>query len=195
MKKSFATICLALLLIMSTGVNVFAASGINADEQRVLDALSQSVTTQAGVSLTLPSRYISQAKTFMLKDGVDLTASQCDQIIAKTNEAVALIAATSATRLLEIPLDVQSKFVEQAKGAASVIGLTLSYNATTRESTVTDASGSIVATSGSTVKQTGTDFSSTFLIGGLLAVLILASGVYAKKSNLFVRNNVDSCNE
>ena len=166
------------------GTQVSAAAGINTHEQKVLDALSQSSTTNAGTSLQLPAQYTNQASTYLRRDGVNLTATQANEIIGKINQAIALIAATDATGFRSIPTNVVEQVIKLAQEAADIVGLSLVYSTVTGAVTVQDTAGTTVLKGGQVVKQTGYSLE-TVLAGCSIAVLVLAIAVLtSKKTNV-----------
>ena len=184
MKKGKISLCIILIAVLMFGSQVAAASGINAHEQRVLNALSQSKTTAAGVSLSLPSQYINQASTYLQRDGVNLTRVQSNEVIAKINEAVALITATNATRWTEVPSDVIAQCVTLAQEAAEIVGLTLTADVATGKVAVKNSSGTTVLTTDGVVKQTGYS-QSALLTGSFIVILSLATFAFVVKKRNF----------
>ena len=181
MKKIKMSLSMLLIAVLMLTTQVSAASGINAHEQRVLDALKQSVTTTAG-TLTLPAKYVNQANTYLQRDGVDLTEAQADEIITKINQVVGLLKATNAKSWKEVPQDVVDRVVKLAQEAATIVGLTLSFDAATGVVTIKDASGTTVVTTDKVVKQTGYSLNAVWV--GCLAVaaiLVVATLVLKKK--------------
>ena len=179
MKKGKISLCIILIAVLMFGSQVSAASGINAHEQRVLNALSQSRTTAAGVALTLPAQYVNQATTYLQRDGVNLTRAQSNEVIDKVNEVVALVTATNATKWSEVPSEVVAQSIKLAQEAASAVGLSLTYDVATKVLTVKDSSGTAVLNSEQVVKQTGYE-QSIFWVGGFV-ILVLATLVYKLK--------------
>jgi hypothetical protein len=179
MKKGKISLCIILIAVLMFGSQVSAASGINAHERRVLNALSQSRTTAAGVALTLPAQYVNQATTYLQRDGVNLTRAQSNEVIDKVNEVVALVTATNATKWSEVPSEVVAQSIKLAQEAASAVGLSLTYDVATKVLTVKDSSGTAVLNSEQVVKQTGYE-QSIFWVGGFV-ILVLATLVYKLK--------------
>ena len=179
MKKGKISLCIILIAVLMFGSQVSAASGINAHEQRVLNALSQSRTTAAGVALTLPAQYVNQATTYLQRDGVNLTRAQSNEVIDKVNEVVALVTATNATKWSEVPSEVVAQSIKLAQEAASAVGLSLTYDVATKVLTVKDSSGTAVLNSEQVVKQTGYE-QNIFWVGGFV-ILVLATLVYKLK--------------
>lgn len=56
MKKKLFALVLSLVLVLSSAVTVFAASGVSADEQALLDKFSGVVNSWASVLSTSPLR-------------------------------------------------------------------------------------------------------------------------------------------
>ena len=159
MKKVLSAICLMTLLVVST-FSVFAA--VNDSESKILEALRGGVTTQAGVTLYLPSEYANQAENYFNSPECNLTEAQEKEILENINAAKAVIAASNATSLAELNSnkEIRDQVYYYAQSAASVVGLKLVADGNLFK--VVNADGSnIVVTTDNVVKTTGSNFDMT----------------------------------
>ena len=66
-------------------------SGIDANEQAVLDKLNTPITVGNKV-MTLPAEYYNQAENYLKQDGVSISDEQKAQLTAKIDEATKVFA-------------------------------------------------------------------------------------------------------
>lgn len=187
MKKFFAClICVACLLTMS--VNVFAASGLNADEQAILDRLS-SVVTIDGKEISIPADMLNQAENYLRRDDVDLTADQKTAIIAEIDKAAEAyenegIATSDLTKLSK---EAKQTILAAAQKAGEIAGVTVSYDVTTKVVTIKDSTGAVVAESSAVVKTTGADYTSLAIAMFAVVAIVAGCAVVAGRKKLFVK--------
>ena len=204
--KKISAIFVALMLVALTAVTAFAA-GINSSEQAVLDALNQTITLKGG-STTLPTEYVNQAENYL--NTVDLTAEESEAIVSEINAAKAFVEAAGVSDIAELTYEQKTELLSYGQAAASVVGLTLSYDKTTKTVSVLSADGEVVfsavpslkvaggsstgtnggaSTSGSTsntgvIKTTGSsaDFFGFIAVGAVAVVLVAGSAVFFVKT-------------
>ncbi len=81
--------CLFLLCIGFSPVQTIHAGEINAAEQKLINAAEQEFTYE-GKTYRVSNSYVEQLKSYLSRDGVDLSASQCESQIAKIHSNVEL---------------------------------------------------------------------------------------------------------
>lgn len=167
MKKILYVLALALVFL-GTSTSVSAAS-----ESDIIATLND-----AGV----PAVYVTQAENYLRAN--DVTDAEADQIISRINNAAAI--ANGVTDLSQLSQEQLQAILAEATAAASVLGLTLSFE----DGVVTffDADNSVVAQlsmDGNEVKQTGSSY--TYLVAGLgLVVAAAGSAVLLKRKEVAV---------
>ncbi|MBQ9673615.1 MAG: hypothetical protein IJV39_03210 [Ruminococcus sp.] len=197
MKKKLAVIIIAAALVAFSTVTAFA-SGINKNEQAVLNKLSSTSAKLDGETVTLPASYINQAKNYMYT--VDLTKEQCDRIIALIDEAKSILEGSGAKSLADVSDEIKKKVVAKANEIAKVLDMSLTQEKTDQGSTFTikDGDGNVAfaaspkisktggITEGSIVKTTGSQVDLTALaaVSGSVAVITVAGCLYLIKKNI-----------
>lgn len=116
-----------------------AATGISADEQRLIDAFSQKITMKSGTVVKLPDVYINQAEDYLTK--ADLDKTTVDAILAHVDAAVAIVEASDAKSLSEAADAVKKEVVKEAQEAAKIINAELLVT----KKNVTGTAGTVVA--------------------------------------------------
>lgn len=182
--KKIGSALLVLGLLVASPLAASASSGINANEQRILDALSTPIQLE-GRSTTLPAQYINQARNYSLRADVDITSSQADEIIGYINEGRALAEGSGYSYFSEMPASLQNQLLALAQKAAAVLGLTISFDFNTGIVTIISESGDVVVDGSGVIKQTGFDFSTSSAVMIALMGVVGTCAVVAKKRNLF----------
>lgn len=138
MKKIIA-ILVAVLTICACAFSASAATGISADEKKVINALSQKITMASGKVVALPDKYINQAEDYLTK--AELTSDQITSILGYIKNAQNAVKASKAQSLSVAEENVKKEVVKEAQAAAAVINATLSVSSTP----VTDNKGQVTA--------------------------------------------------
>lgn len=183
--KKIISLVIAIVLLTACVLSANAATGITADEQKIIDALSKKVTMASGAVAELPASYINTAKDYLIK--ADLSAEDVQGILTSIDAAAKVVEKSKAESLGKMDKADKIAFVENAKDAAEVIDaeiivkkgdkadnwdLTLKF---TEESdvpgyTATDKPVEIGISGGDIVKQTGVE-------GNMVSVIVAASVV------------------
>lgn len=123
MKKFFAL----LLAVSMMAMLVFSASAasINADEKKIVDALSQKVKMASGATFSIPDKFINQAEDYLTK--ADLSADEVNTIVTAINKAAASIKTSTVTDLNKADVAIKTEVLNQANAAADVIGAEARY--------------------------------------------------------------------
>lgn len=138
MKKIIA-ILVAVLTISACAFSASAATGISADEKKIINALSQKITMASGKVVALPDKYINQAEDYLTK--AELTSDQITSILGYIKKAQDAVKASKAQSLSVAEESVKKEVVKEAQAAAAVINATLSVSSTP----VTDNKGQVTA--------------------------------------------------
>ena len=106
---------------------VFSASAasINADEKKIVDALSQKVKMASGATFSIPDKFINQAEDYLTK--ADLSADEVNTIVTAINKAAASIKTSTVTDLNKADVAIKTEVLNQANAAADVIGAEARY--------------------------------------------------------------------
>lgn len=138
MKKIIA-ILVAVLTICACAFSASAATGISAEEKKIVNALSQKITMASGKVVALPDKYINQAEDYLTK--AELTSDQITSILGYIKNAQNAVKASKAQSLSVAEENVKKEVVKEAQAAAAVINATLSVSSTP----VTDNKGQVTA--------------------------------------------------
>lgn len=185
MKKALSFVaCLVLCAAFTVQAN--AASGINAEEQKVLNILKAGVSVN-GKTVSLDASYINTAENYMNSDGIDITAEQASVVINQVDAAKKVIIDNNITDLKTMPKKFQDQIIGYAQSAAKELGLTLVADYSSKTIVVKDASGKVLFTASKVIKNTGDDYTMTLAISGAIALLIACAGIVAAKKGLFVK--------
>ncbi len=182
MKKIAACIA-SMVLAASLSLTAFAASGIDANEQAILDKLNTPITV-GNQMMSVPAEYYNQAENYLKQDGVSVTDAQKTQVLAKIDEATEILQENGTTDLLSLPKNVRSQLVTIAQDAAKALDLNLTYDNVNKTITVVDKEGNVVAKVEDVVKTTGADTTAAVMTAVTLVALLAGCAVVARKSKL-----------
>ena len=190
--KKLSAIFVALLLVAATAITAFAA-GINSSEQAVLDKLNGTVTMQ-GNEMRISQEFVNQAENYF--NTIEMTEQESKDIIAIIDEGNSFLVNSGASDFKSLSYDQKQVLLGYGQKAVGVIGMTMSYDSTTRTITVTDPNGNVAfsvseanylvpangssgnsSNSGSVIKTTGSDVNYFgFIALGAAAVVLVAGG-------------------
>ncbi len=187
MKKLCAILIALVLVIVPMTLSVSAAGDINADEQKVLDALSGEVTAN-GKTFAIPTEYITQASNYFKT--IDMTDGQATEIIGYINQGKEIVKAqemSGTVNLESFTKEDKQAILELGKKAAATTGATLTYDG--EKVVVKNASNQEVFNVAAIIKQTGAevDFTTIAIVAGSVVALLGAAIFASKKSGLFVK--------
>lgn len=170
MKKTLTIVTLMVIITMLTisGVNAAGKATLADDLYSKLSAYGATSADKVKVE-----RYLADN---------EVTDTQADAILARADEAVAIMKAEGVTDVTKLSAEAKSKVQSIAQKAASEIGLTLSFTDGNVE--VYDANGKLIDTI--TVSSTGKlaytgNSVNTVLVVSSVAVIALAAVVVTKK--------------
>lgn len=138
--KKFISLALVLLLAVATAVPVFAAGGINENEQRVLDVLSQTVRI-GDTDFIIPVDYVNQAENYF--NTIDMTAAQADEIIGHVNDGKQYFLNTGATDFKGLTYEDKLQIISYGQAAVAVLGMTLTADFADNTVTIVDGDGNV----------------------------------------------------
>lgn len=182
MKRVIATSLLALMLISVFATMAFAAGSINADEQRIIDKLNETVEV-CGKSVTTATPYMNQAKAYLVRDGIDVTAAQADEIIGYINECQALAKTSSVVKENgAFTKEINEKILALGTKAAAV----LDCKVITKGNVVYiySPSGELIFEQTPAVKFTGMNTTALYVVIAVAVLAVLGAVVVTKKRGL-----------
>ena len=165
--KRLAVVTLLVVMLMGALVGTVNA----ATESELLDYLSKEFTV-AGEKVSISEA--DKVKIERYLNDNEVTAEQADSIIAKVNEVIAIMDEAGETDLTKLSQEDKNKIISIANSAAEELGLTLSYDASSKTLSVYKdgkliESSSIV--SNDELVQTG---SANYVYVAILAVAVIA---------------------
>ncbi len=199
--KKVLTVVFVLLMVLSLSICASAATGINDNEQAVLDVLnSTEIIGDNGWKFRIPVKYVNSAENYFAGD-CDMTADERDVILACIEEGAQIVKAEadgqgfkgSDYKLNYMSQASRSKVLELGIQACAQVDLNLVYNSAENQVVITPVGSSTpIFESTPLVKATGQEFPLTIeSVGmGLAAILVLgtvAVVVISKKNGLLVK--------
>ena len=165
--KKLATVTLLIVML----VGLLAGTVNAATESELLDYLSQEFTV-GGETISISESDKVKIERYLNEN--EVTAEQADSIIAKVDEAIAVLEAAGETDLTKLSQSDKDRLVSIANSAASVLGLSISYDASSKTISVYK-DGTLIEstsiTSGDELVQTG---SSNYVYIAIIAVAVIA---------------------
>lgn len=194
MKKIIAVLFAVVLMLVPFAVTAGAAGALSADEQRIIDFLSDEYKI-GKTNYHIPDEYVNQAKNYFLT--IDVTKEQADKIITEVQKAVDELKATvlpeEEFNIKVLPQNVKEDILNAGKEACDVVDLDLVYNAATSKVEITKAAATpgaadtVVFNDEPVIKTTGADVNASAIIltVSALVALVAVSVVISKKVKLF----------
>ncbi len=141
--RKIASLLVAAALVSTVSVSAMAAD-INEAEQAVLNELNGSVVMK-GQKLVISEEYKNQAKNYF--NTIDMTQEQSDNIVAELKRAEQLITEQGKGDAGDIPEMLYAKkreLLAMGQNMVSQVGLTMSWNAATKEIVIADADSTVL---------------------------------------------------
>ena len=199
--KKLVTVLLVVAMIAVLAVPAFAATGVNANEQAVLDKLSE--YKEMGKNewkFYIPEKYITSAKNYFIGD-CDMTEEEKDIIIAYIDEGAEIVKKEADAAKFDGSVYNLNTMSQASRSAVLVLGqkacaevdLNLVYNSAENVVIITTVKdGTVVFESAPVVKTTGEDFPITAMTIGLAVAFVLVAGtaamlVVSKRKGLLVK--------
>lgn len=185
MKKRICSLLVACFLVVSTTSSLWAIGNLNDNEKEVLVALKSTVEVD-GSTVGLQDSDINTAENYMMQDGFDLTSEQKNIIINNIEATKSYLVTNHIKDFNSITSQQAYDILEFLQAAANAIGLTVKLNAADKTISFYDGDKLIYATT-QVIKKTGYDMTQTLVIASGLVIILLGSGYYAKRKNLFCK--------
>lgn len=199
--KKLVTVLLVVAMIAVMAIPAFAATGVNANEQAVLDKLSE--YKEMGKNewkFYIPDKYVTSAKNYFVGD-CDMTEEEKDVIIAYIEEGAQIVKKEADAAKFDGSVYNLNTMSQESRSAVLVLGqkacaevdLNLVYNSAENKVIITTVKdGTVVFESAPVVKTTGEDFPITAMTIGLAVVFVLVAGtaamlVVSKRKGLLVK--------
>ena len=141
--RKIASLLVAAALVSTVSVSAMAAD-INEAEQAVLNELNGSVVMK-GQKLVISEEYKNQAKNYF--NTIDMTQEQSDNIVAELKRAEQLITEQGkgdAGNISEMLYAKKRELLAMGQNMVSQVGLTMSWNAATKEIIIADADSTVL---------------------------------------------------
>lgn len=171
---------IALLLVV-----VFAlATNVNAATKSELSAYLTKTHTVAGEEVSLSESDKVKVERYLSEN--DVTEEQADKIIAKVDEAIAVMNEAGVSDITKLSKEDKEKLVNIANEAASVLGLTISYDASTKTISIYKDGKLIESTSitsNSKLVQTGSSNIAYIAVPVVAIIAIAMVAAYKKAKN------------
>ena len=197
--KKIICLVMALALVFSLCLTVNAATGINANEKAVLDALkSKEALGKNGWSFSIPTEYVTAAENYF--NTIDMTDTQKDNILGYIEEGKKIVKEQGdkanftgkVYNLKTMEISAKEKVLDLATKACKEVNLTLTYSPADNKVSIKDAKSVVAFENTPVIKTTGEDFNvtstvviavvSVAVIGGIIALYAVS-----KKNGLFVK--------
>lgn len=170
--KKFAHIVLIVVLAFMFVINVEAKSS------NALLNYAKQTHMIAGEGVRLSAGDIAKVERFLKSN--ELSDKEQNQIIAKCNSIVAIMDEEGISDVTKLPKDVKSQVFGIAKEAASIAGVTLTYDSTNKEIVAYKGNKKLdVFSLNPYLKQTGNNYA--VVIGSTIAFIVLV--VVIRKKN------------
>ena len=194
MKKLIA-ILFALALVAMLPLTAMAATGINANEQAVLDKLAEAIDLGAKGDYVIPKSYINTAKNYFAGD-CNMTEAEAEAIIDLLSQGAAIVkeesskVSGSSFDLKKLSADARAEILAIGQDACEVVDLELAYDSQAGEVVITEAgSNTPVFENSAVIKSTGSlvTVNATFVCVAVVLCLALSTGVMfvvSKKNGL-----------
>ena len=165
--KRLATV--TLLIVMAVA---FLAGTVNAaTESELLEYLSQEFTV-GGETVSISEADKVKIERYLNEN--EVTAEQADAVIAKVDEAVAVLEAAGETDITKLSQEDKNKLMGIANDAASTLGLSLSYDASTKTLSVYKDGQLIESTSITSSEELVQTGMTNYVYIAILAVVVIA---------------------
>lgn len=191
--KKITSILVALMLVAVASVSAFAA-GINSSEQAVIDYLNGTITMKNG-EMKIPAEFINSMENYF--NTIEMTEEESASIIAVLKEGMTFAANTGAANISGMSVAQKNELLDYGKKAVAVLGMTMSYDKSSKTLYIYDADGKTVFTGVPTfvavdgngngdsgvIKTTGADVNVAGIatVAGIAVLLVAAGAVYFVK--------------
>lgn len=184
--KKLVSVMLAVMMVAALAVTAFAATDINADEQRIVDAAAQTRVIEGKVA-DIPAYTQNELKMYLMRDEVDLTAEQADAVVGKINECFDYVEENGIADMETIknmPYEQRKHLLTLAQEAGAFVDLVVTYDFNAKQLVFSDQEGQLISAVDTTIKFTGAETTTIVLLVAGVLVLIAGGAVVAKKAGL-----------
>lgn len=186
MKKIITVSVLVMMIVSMLSVSAFAAS-LNEDEQRIYDAITEEITV-AGKPVALADEWVNQAKNYMLRDDVDLTKAQADEILAYIDEAKAVAKTSKTVSNGKFSTKVNNELFLLANECGALLDISFSHpglDNARKIVAVDNKSGDVIYKAAKVIKDTGANVNvMPVAIAAVVIMTVIGSAVLVKKFEL-----------
>lgn len=188
MKKFISAVLAGVIAMMMLCVSAAAESGLNTYEEALINDLSQSVVNADGISVSIPTSYINQARNYFISS-VDMTKEQYDEIVSILQGGIAIVKAGSGLNIANYPYADKVALLKCGQEMVAVLGMTLTYDGT--NVVIVDPDGRLAFSDKPVLKTTGNVVPSAVpaAVIGVVLVGLMAAGVVvtSKKQSVKVK--------
>ncbi len=149
--KKLSAMLVALILVAATAFTAFAA-GINDNEQAVLNELKTSVKMN-GSEMVIPSEFVNQAENYF--NTIDMTADESTEIIAILKKGESFLENSGASNIADLTFAQKQTLLAYGKEVVGVLGMTMSYDTSTKTLTIYDTNGKVAFSAVPTLTKAG----------------------------------------
>ncbi len=149
--KKLSAMLVALILVAATAFTAFAA-GINDNEQAVLNELKTSVKMN-GSEMVIPSEFVNQAENYF--NTIDMTADESNDIIAILKKGESFLENSGASNIADLTFAQKQTLLAYGKEVVGVLGMTMSYDTSTKTLTIYDTNGKVAFSAVPTLTKAG----------------------------------------
>lgn len=177
-------LCLAMSLAVCGVFTTYthAAEGITADEQEILDALSDGVVVD-GTTMHVPAQYVREAEIFLQEN--DLSIKQVQAVLKEIEAVKAIVRKHNIKNMVMMNESAATDIFSHTQKAADVVNVTLKMNAD-HSVGVYDEDGELIFTADKTVvKETGSDYTLMYITTICIATVLAGIGAIAGKKGYF----------
>ena len=176
--KKLLTIALLVVLVFAVVTNVNAAT------KGELSAYLTKTHTVAGESVSISDADKVKIERYLSEN--EVTEEQADKVIAKVDEAIAVMNAAGESDVTKLSKADKDKLVKIANEAASVLGLTISYDASTKTVSIYKDGKlleSVSLTSNTKLVQTGSSNIAYIAVPVVAIIAVAMVAAYKKAKN------------
>lgn len=197
--KKFAAVLAAGVLTASICMPVSAASGVSAEEQKILNKMESSATGFGVTSTSLYASYYSQAESWLASGEVDLTTKQVDAVLKAVDQAAALLqeaidanGAATATDLLDIIgkdgiMTLAQQIVDAIAPGLKEVGIIITADMLAGNTGVINVKlakdGTTIGSSDDVIKKTGMDAGATVAVAAGFVIALVGCAAAVKKNH------------
>ncbi len=206
-QKKFAAVLAAGVLSASMCMPALAASGVSAEEQKILNKMESSADGFGVTDVSLYASYYSQAESWLASGEVDLTESQVAAVLNAIGQAEGLLqqaidanGAASAKDLLNIIgkdgiMQIAQQIVDAIAPGLKEVGIIITADMLAGENGVINVKlakdGTTIGSSDKVIKKTGMNAGPTYAVAAGFVMALVGCAAVAKKNNY--RETAEEC--